>query len=116
MHLLMILIRWLLGVLAGGAGALRQRSPEASARTPFGPCCRPISHPDTPRAGWMKVRRLLRELVGLPEWSLCAEPVVACRGKVVLCSSLGRIRVARDPVSGSRSLMGRSHISHPVRG
>ena len=116
MHLLMVLIRWLLGVLAGGVDALRQRSPEASARTFFGPLCRPISLPDAPHAGWMKVRRLLRELGGLPDWNLYAEPVVVCRDKVVRVSSFGRIRVAEDPMSGPCSCTSRPNASHPAWG
>ena len=116
MHLLMVLIRWLLGVLAGGVNALRQRSPEALARTFSGPLCRPISPPDAPHAGWMKVRRLLRELAGLPDWNLYAEPVVAFRDKVVRRSSFGCIRVAEDPMPGPCSLTGRSNASHPAWG
>lgn len=116
MHLLMVLIRWLLGVLTGGVDALRQRLPAASAWTFFGLDRRPISHPESPHAGWMKVRRLLREFSGLPDWKLCVEPVVARRGKMVRGSSFGRIRGGEDFVPGPGSRTSSSKASHPVWG
>jgi hypothetical protein len=79
MHLLMLLIRWLLGFLTGGPRAVGSRLAEEVAREFCGPRRRCYLPSDIPCPGWMKVRRLLEEFCGPPDCFLLVAPVFAGR-------------------------------------
>ena len=80
MHPLIIVIRWLRGLLPGGAEAAWRVLAHASVRAISGPVRQGLPAPDVPRVAWMKVRPVLETFGGPPGSYLLGVPVGRSRG------------------------------------
>ena len=68
MHLLMIILRWLAGLLPGGVRAVLAEPARASVRAICSLVRPGFLAPDFPHVGWMNVRPALEEYIGPPAW------------------------------------------------
>ena len=116
MDRLVVLIRWLIGASVGGLEAVRRTVAEEPVRTFCGPNRRGFQPPDTPRAGWMKVRRLLKEYGGPPGWYLFAVPAICAHGERRRPRPVRPDRVGEGFGPAPCSLTGSSEPTHPAWG
>jgi len=117
MDRLVVLIRWLIGTIVGGLEAVRRTVAEEPVRTFCGPDRRGFQPPDTPRAGWMKVRRLLKEYGGPPGWWYpFALPAVCAPGQRKRPHPVQPDRVGEGFGPAPYSLTGSSKPTHPAWG
>ena len=80
MHLLMVVLRWLIGLLACGVHVAWPGLARVPAWALGGPVRRGFSHPHFPRVGRKRVRLVLEEPGGPPGCQALGAPVACHRG------------------------------------